>query len=184
MNRSQTNVLIVGSEGTGKHDISNCLLDIGHAINLRVLTCKCLPLPEDRDFAQENIQFVCFVMHMSNKDSMKALIGSIGQIDVSYFVGRSVIIANTKGLCTDEGISRTELKNLATRCDIQVLFCDTEDPAEKTDLCRKLMKMIETAAGWRKNVTPLLYDTIQTLPETDSSIASNRKMSAENPVFS
>ncbi|XP_060606173.1 centromere protein M-like [Ruditapes philippinarum] len=96
MNSSQTNILLVGSEGTGKHDISKCLIDMGKAINLKVLTCTCLPLPDNRDLSDENIHFVCFTMHMANKDSMKGLVASMGQLDVSYFIGKSIIVANSK----------------------------------------------------------------------------------------
>lgn len=159
--KAAVKILVVGIEGTDKHAVSKCLIGLAGDLRLSVLTCSCLPLPDHKNLIQEEVSFICFMVHMTRKDSLEVLVDSLGQVDVSYFAGKSVIVANTKGHSTDAGIQPKLVTNLATKYNIDVLFADTENEMELTGLCRRLVQMIETAVCRRHNVTPLLYDSVQ-----------------------
>jgi hypothetical protein len=41
--------------------------------------------------------------------------------------------------------------------------------------------MIECAVGWKKNATPLLFDSVQVSTDPDYSLATDRKLSGKTP---
>ncbi|KAL4223992.1 hypothetical protein ACF0H5_017449 [Mactra antiquata] len=153
---------LLGDEGTGKHDISGTLTVMGKSVNMKVLTCSRLPLPDDCGYSMEDIEFICFTMCTSSAESMEVMINNLAKVNVSFFLGKSAIVANTKDYDIDDDDDVcTQLNDLSSKCNTQLLYANTEDQNELLELCRKLYRKIECVVGMKSNIHPLLFDCVE-----------------------
>ncbi|XP_052219955.1 uncharacterized protein LOC127837139 isoform X2 [Dreissena polymorpha] len=152
--------LVIGAEETGPREITTCLVKLEKSLD--VLTCSSLPIPGERDLQQAGIQFICFVILTSNKESLNVVSACLSKVDFSYFSGRCVLVVNNKDSHFDEGID-AEIKNLARKFDVQSLYVNTQDESELLELGKKIVAMVDAIRGSNRFVTSMLFESMRVL---------------------
>ncbi|XP_033119009.1 centromere protein M-like [Anneissia japonica] len=151
-------LLLVGAEGLGKHKFALSIMSQKAPFSLQIRTATSLPLPPDHDNTRPNIDYVIFILDLTNRMSISNVEASVKTLDCEYFLGRSccvVLQANNPSL------HGADIKNITGLCDAyhMPMFCASFDE-EKDRKCisQKVLSMLQVACGTRKGVSPMLID--------------------------
>ncbi|XP_033759567.1 centromere protein M-like [Pecten maximus] len=151
-------ILLIGSEGVGKHDLAKSIVGIDTDVSYQVRTTVSLPLPSIKEPSRPRIDFVCFIIDLTNKESFNNVEESLKYIDGRYFLGRACFVAlkvkNHMSRCVHLEI----LTSLADHCGAPILYGGLETDAESMTLARQILTMTEIAAGFKKNISPALIE--------------------------
>ncbi|XP_067686933.1 centromere protein M-like [Haliotis asinina] len=160
-NRQECTVLLVGDEGTGKHDLGLAMLNLKTPFSLYIRTATSLPLPAEKEADRPCIDYICYVINLTLDDSMKIVEEALSTVDVRYFVGRSSLIVTGVEFPNKQVIEMETVLKLAESYDLPIIFGEVEKPEELLSLATKVTKTVEIAAGYKPNVSPMLVEATQ-----------------------
>ncbi|XP_069104653.1 centromere protein M-like [Argopecten irradians] len=152
-------ILLVGSEGVGKHDLAKSIVGIDTDVSYQVRTTVSLPLPSLKDTSRPRIDFVCFIIDLTNKESFSNVEKSLRYIDGRYFLGRACFVALKVKKHVSRCVPLEILNSLADRWGVTILYGGLETDAESMTLARQILTMTEIAAGFKKNISPMLIES-------------------------
>ncbi|XP_061197913.1 centromere protein M-like [Saccostrea echinata] len=151
-------VLLVGSEGIGKHDLGKCLIK-NSWFYLQVRTAITLPLPVTSDNSRPRIDYICFLIDLTSRDSLKTVEESLKHVDVRYFLGQCCFIALKVKNPEKRAIFIEQIIQLSKQYKSDVLYGSFETEAESIFLAEQILKSVEIAAGMQKNVSPMFIES-------------------------
>ncbi|XP_062597220.1 centromere protein M-like [Saccostrea cucullata] len=151
-------VLLVGSEGIGKHDFGKCLIK-NSWFYLQVRTAITLPLPLTSDKSRPRIDYICFLIDLTSRDSLKTVEESLKHVDVRYFLGQCCFIALKVKNPEKRAIFIEQIVQLSKQYKSDVLYGSFETEEESIFLAEQILKSVEIAAGMQKNVTPMFLES-------------------------
>ncbi|XP_006824697.1 centromere protein M-like [Saccoglossus kowalevskii] len=151
-------VLLVGAEGTSKHKLAEAMLNIDTDFNLNMLTASSLPLPKDESDSRPPVNFVVFVIDLSNVLSMTIVESSVKYLDVDYFLGRCCFVVMKAEDPDNQNVEMMAVTGLSDVYQSPMLCGDVKTIRNCQCLARKLLSMVEIAGGFKFGVTPLLID--------------------------
>ncbi|XP_078690947.1 centromere protein M-like [Branchiostoma floridae x Branchiostoma belcheri] len=159
--RDAATVLLVGSYGTGKQQLAKTMVDVctDTGLKLQVRTTTSLPLPEENTHTRPRIDYIVFIIDLTNRLSFSTVKSAVQCVDVEYFLGRACfVVTNAKGT-SDQCVEMEEVSRLADMYNTMYICGATKEghPDERTTLANRLLRLVEVSAG-RKNVSPLLLD--------------------------
>lgn len=150
-------VLLVGSEGLGKHDFGKCLIK-NTWFYLQVRTATTLPLPVTSDSSRPRIDYICFLIDLTSRDSLKTVEESLKHVDVRYFLGKCCFVALKVKNPEKRAIFIEQMAQLSQQYKSDVLYGSFETEAESAFLAEQILKSVEIAAGLQKNKSPMFLD--------------------------
>ncbi|XP_076453222.1 centromere protein M-like [Babylonia areolata] len=157
-NRQEASVLLVGAEGTSKHDLSLAMLKLPVHFSLQIRTTSSLPLPEENAASRPRIDFICFLINMTDRDSIQVVEKSLPLVDVRYFLGRACLVVT--GAHSHKRMTNVEqVTALADSYHLPLVFGEIKVEKEKDQLACRLFKMVEIAAGFKQRVSASVIDS-------------------------
>ncbi|XP_071093452.1 centromere protein M-like [Haliotis cracherodii] len=160
-NRQECTVLIVGDEGTGKHELGLAMLNLKTPYSLYIRTATSLPLPAEKEADRPCIDYICYLVNVTVDDSMKIIEEALSAVDVKYFVGRSSLIVTGVEFPNKQVIEMETVLKMAETYDLPLIFGEVEKPEELLSLATKVTKTVEIASGFKRNVSPMLVEATQ-----------------------
>ncbi|XP_066291685.1 centromere protein M-like [Branchiostoma lanceolatum] len=159
--RNAATVLLVGSYGTGTQQLAKSMVDVctDTGLKLQVRTTTSLPLPEENTDTRPRIDYIVFIIDLTNRLSFSTVKSAVQCVDVEYFLGRACfVVTNAKGT-SDQCVEMEEVSRLADMYNTMYICGAIKegDSDERTTLANRLLRLVEVSAG-RKNVSPLLVD--------------------------
>ncbi|KAL3856867.1 hypothetical protein ACJMK2_011578 [Sinanodonta woodiana] len=142
----KTAILIVGSEGVGKHALALDMLKTEHPFELNIRTAGCLPLPAEKAADRPRLDFICFVIDITKPDSFKIVKESLQHMDISYCLGKACLVVS-KVKNSHRSTPLESIHDLANRLSLQVVFGDLEDETERLHVARRLVSTLHLSAG-------------------------------------
>ncbi|XP_070581202.1 centromere protein M-like [Ptychodera flava] len=149
-------ILLVGGHGVGKHKLAQALVDLCTDFTLHVRTATSLPLPRENDESRSKIDFVVFLIDLSNKLSLSVIESSVKLLDIEYFLGKVCFVITKATKPELQNVEMTAVTGLCDAYDSPMLCGKIESDEDCRGLARKLIKMTEIAAGFKPCVTPML----------------------------
>ncbi|XP_048750904.2 centromere protein M-like [Ostrea edulis] len=165
-------VLLVGSEGIGKHDFGKCLIK-NSWFYLQVRTTITLPLPMTSDNSRPRIDYICFLIDLTSRDSFQTVEESLKHIDVRYFQGKCCFVALKVKNPEKRAIFLEQIIQLSKQCKSDVLYGSLETEAESVFLSEQILKSAEIAAGLQKNVSPMFLECTQSFRTEEGEWTEN-----------
>ncbi|KAK7088257.1 centromere protein M-like isoform X2 [Littorina saxatilis] len=154
----ETCVLCVGAEGTSKHDLSLAILKIPVKFSLQIRTASSLPLPEENADTRPRIDFICFLINMADRDSIQVVEKSLSLVDIRYFLGRACLLVG--GAHSHKRMTDIEqVTALSDSYNLPLVFGDIKVEKERDQLARRILCMVEIAAGFKEGVSPSVIDS-------------------------
>ncbi|XP_022340546.2 centromere protein M-like [Crassostrea virginica] len=150
-------VLLVGSEGLGKHKFGKCLIN-NTWFYLQVRTTITLPLPSSPDTERPRIDYICFLIDLTSRDSLKTVEESLKHVDVRYFLGKCCFVALKVKNPEKRAIFIEQIAQLSKQYNSDVLYGSFETDDESAFLAEQILKSVEIAAGLKKNVSPMFLE--------------------------
>lgn len=150
-------VLLVGSEGLGKHGFGKCLIK-NTWFYLQVRTATTLPLPVTSDSSRPRIDYICFLIDLTSRDSLKTVEESLKHVDVRYFLGKCCFVALKVKNPEKRAIFIEQIAQLSQQYKSDVLYGSFETEAESAFLAEQILKSVEIAAGLQKNKSPMFLE--------------------------
>ncbi|XP_060077177.1 centromere protein M-like [Ylistrum balloti] len=147
-------ILLIGSEGVGKHDLAKSIVGIDTDVSYQVRTAVSLPLASNTETSRPRIDFACFLIDVTNKESFNNIEESLKYIDGRYFLGRACFVALKVKNHASRCVHLEVLTSLADYCGAPILYGGLETDAERMTLARQILTMTEIAAGFKKNISP------------------------------
>ncbi|KAL8610834.1 hypothetical protein ACOMHN_056689 [Nucella lapillus] len=161
-NRQEASVLVVGAEGTSKHELSLAMLKLPVHFSLQIHTTSSLPLPEENAASRPRIDFICFVINMIDRDSIQVVERALSLVDVKYFLGRACLVVT--GARSHKKMTDVEqMTALADSYHLPLVFGEIKVEKENDQLARRLIKMVEVAAGFKRFVSPSVIQSTKFL---------------------
>ncbi|KAL5016222.1 hypothetical protein ScPMuIL_005811 [Solemya velum] len=154
-------VLIIGSEGVGKHDLAKALVDGDAECPVQIRTASILPLPEKNDSERPRIDFVVFMVDLTRVESMKSVLNSLEQLDARYSLGKSCFAITKVNDPDRRSVAIESLMEVSEAYGITAIFGELETEEEKQCLANRILRMVEVASGFKPNITPLLLETVR-----------------------
>ncbi|XP_072036988.1 centromere protein M-like [Amphiura filiformis] len=149
-------ILLVGTQGIGKHELATAMVDQNTPFSLQVRLATHLPLPPDNEKSRPRIDFVVFIMDVNNKLSISNVVSSCKALDISYFLGHACFVALIGSDEEMQAADMTSITSLSDAYDSPMLCGSLKDDRLKKCLAKKLLKLSETAAGYCNGVSSLL----------------------------
>ncbi|KAK7485418.1 hypothetical protein BaRGS_00018099 [Batillaria attramentaria] len=157
-NRQEASLLVVGAEGVGKHDLSLAVLKIPVQFSLQIRTASSLPLPTENADLRPRIDFICFIMSMTDRESIQVVEKSLSLVDVKYFLGRACLVVT--GVHSHKKMTDLDqVTALADSFNLPLVFGEVKSEKERDQLARRILTMTEVAAGFKNHVSPLLVES-------------------------
>ncbi|CAC5358593.1 CENPM [Mytilus coruscus] len=152
-------VLLVGAEGTGKHELAKGIISIDEPFSVQIRTATCLPLSTEDEESRPRIDFICFIVDLTNRESMRVVEESVKHIDLRYFLGRSCFVA-LKVKCPEKrGVGLELVSQFCDHYGAPILYGALETDQEKITLAKQVLNMAKVSAGLVNNISPLLIDS-------------------------
>ncbi|XP_041377478.1 centromere protein M-like [Gigantopelta aegis] len=156
--RQEAAILIIGAEGVGKHNLALSIVNVSAPFAVQCRIATELPLTNENSDTRPRIDFLCYVLSQANKSSVQTVKDAFTKVDVRYFIGRSCLVV-CRGKDTSKwSVDAEMISQLTDNFDLPVLFVDIECPNDRSVLANRILSMLEVAAGFKKNVSPLLFD--------------------------
>lgn len=156
-NRQEASILVLGAEGTNKHDLSLTMLKLPVQFSLQIRTAIGLPLPEENAETRPRIDFICFLIDLTDRDSLQVLEKSLTLVDVKFFLGKACLVVS--GAQSRRRMTAIDqVKALADSFHLPLLFGETKVEKERDQLARRLLHMVDTAAGFQRYISPAVLD--------------------------
>ncbi|KAK9729374.1 hypothetical protein K7432_000339 [Basidiobolus ranarum] len=147
-------ILLVGAPDSGKRSFGSILQspnEFGLALQLRL--GKSLPLPEILA-PRPHIDFIVLMLSMNNKESFHNLKKCLIEIDPEFLLGRTWIIATNANKVSQYAFERTELEEcINSLYDIPLFYVDFQNDGAGEDLRDKLLRTVDIASGYHRNIT-------------------------------
>jgi len=135
-------ILILGPESDIKTNLISVISLNIFSCSLRVHTAHCLPLPAKDD--RQRIDFIAFLVDMSNLYSFQEFKTSLALVHFDYLFGKCAVIVFNHKVIKTLAFNFAELEQVARVNEIPMLFLEgSDDKNSLLVLANNLVKMIE-----------------------------------------
>lgn len=152
-------VLLLGCQGVGKQRLARAIVDIDTPFSVAIRTATSLPLPRENEAERPRIDFICFMIDLTNKESIKVMESCLHKVDVEYFLGRSCLVASQVQDTVKNIVDLEQVIDLADKYNMQTLCAQSQDEAQLSALGKRIIQMVLNATGYKKYITPAVIDT-------------------------
>eukprot|EP00105_Crassostrea_gigas_P003517 XP_011416396.1 PREDICTED: centromere protein M [Crassostrea gigas] len=121
-------------------------------------TATTLPLPVTSDSSRPRIDYICFLIDFTSRDSLKTVEESLKHVDVRYFLGKCCFVALKVKNPEKRAIFIEQIAQLSQQYKSDVLYGSFETEAESAFLAEQILKSVEIAAGLQKNKSPMFLE--------------------------
>ncbi|KAI0213576.1 Centromere protein M [Lamellibrachia satsuma] len=154
--------LIVGVQGVGKHRLAEAMVDVKARFSLQIRTATSLPLPSENAEKRPCIDFIIFMVDLTNRQSYHSVERSLCNVDVSYFLGKVCFLITQAHKLGEQSVETETVSQLSDAYDSPMLCCNINNEGDRKLAAEKLLSMIEVCSGFTHDVTPMLLDTTRT----------------------
>jgi len=115
-------------------------------VALSVRTTTALPLEEDS--SRPRVDYIAFLVDMTNQHSLVQLKQFLLRVDKDYFVqGKACIIATRADLKQSYAFTTLELESVAETYDLRLFYCNLLDKELEEDLARRVVRNVQLTSG-------------------------------------
>ncbi|CAI9724580.1 Hypothetical predicted protein [Octopus vulgaris] len=147
---NKVSVLILGEYGINKKKLAESLVSMSDKFPLLVRLTSNLPL-EPTDPPRPRIDFICFVIDVTRKESLNCLQEAVKLIDAEYFLGKACLIVhqpdNHPKLST---IEIESIKDIAKMYNLIIIYGNIETRANHVSC--QILRIVEISAGFKSNL--------------------------------
>ncbi|CAB4011637.1 Hypothetical predicted protein [Paramuricea clavata] len=159
--RSHATILVVSIKGIGMEDFVEAMLQMDTSYSTQIRTTTSLPLPKQTDSSEPRprIDYIVFIVDLSNQQSFKMIEEAVKLVDVDYFLGRCCFILSKAKQEHLHSVDLNEVTDLVEAYD-STMFCgDLTNEEERMNLVEKVLHHAEIACGFCNDVNSLLLST-------------------------
>ncbi|CAG8483554.1 7866_t:CDS:2, partial [Paraglomus brasilianum] len=174
MERNAT-VLIVGPPSVETANFGELMINIlANEMTIRIRTAESLPLPS-ASTPRPRIDFVLFMLSMTQADSFEALKKSVMKLNEEYFLGRCAVVA-TQGKRLEKVTQYTfeceELDYFISKVcgDMSIFYVNLTNQVNVQVIVRQINSLIEVACGYKRGITPALLRTTELYESSYTSL--------------
>ena len=154
-------ILVVCVKGIGMEHFVGTILEMDTSYSMQIRTTTSLPLPKQPDASEPRcrIDYIVFIVDLSNQQSFNMVKESITFVDVDYFLGRCCFILSKAKQEHLHSVDLNEVTDLVEAYN-STMFCgDLNNDEDRMNLVEKVLHHAETACGFCNNINPLLVST-------------------------
>ncbi|XP_071963610.1 centromere protein M-like isoform X2 [Antedon mediterranea] len=151
-------LLLVGAEGMGKHKFASSIISQKTSFSLQIRTARRLPLPVDTEDTRPNIDYIVFIIDLTNRASISSMEASLKTLDCEYFLGRCCCIVHN---ANNTNLHGADIKNITGLCDayhMPMLCAGFDEDKELKSISQKVLSLLQVACGARKWISPMIIE--------------------------
>ncbi|KAL1930312.1 hypothetical protein VTP01DRAFT_10474 [Rhizomucor pusillus] len=154
-----TEVLIIGPTASGKRTVAKQLIK-SRDVYLSVSTAE--SMPRDIFLHVPHVDFILFMVDMTNKESLTTLERALQTIEPTYGYSKCAVVVSKVDSVQTWAFEFDSVKNLLTEYnDIPLFHVNLKDEPERRDVCSQITRTIRISALQQKDVDPLLLKSLE-----------------------
>ncbi|CAE1306990.1 unnamed protein product [Acanthosepion pharaonis] len=147
---NKVSLLIFGVNSINKKKLSQTITKLSTNFDVKIQISDYLFPEKDKNPFQFNVDYICFVADISQKESLKRVTDSMKFIDAKYFLSRACLVVHIPNGCRENfSIELESINHLAKNYNLMTIFGNLEKGADKVST--QLLRLVEIACGFKKN---------------------------------
>lgn len=153
-------ILIVGSEGVGKHQVGNLVVQqsLTKPYSVQVRTCEKLPLSWREQQLRPKVDLVVFMVDLTSPHSFAVALESLKHLEVTYFLGKMCFVMTKAQVLSAHMVDAETVQDLSIKYDFPVLCADLQNHEGSIAVAQQILCQLERAIPLTTTMPSLLVD--------------------------